>query len=595
MKKNSSWTFVKNTSRPNLSGAEARKLRGELFKTLKVGIELEYNLPSTEELCKRNDPKCECISKYKLESGVECQNVCNSHGSCELEKSVGCPDQDIFCVEFIPLCVSCNKADKGCSKCAKAWSEDKEPDNIRNRITDILEPTRFLGSPGKSGVLDVVKDHSLSGDDGIEIVTVGQRVSFDKMFTMCNNIVDIAAKNGAYVNERTSIHFHILSGYLSTSKYNPKRPHYGLPGEMAGAAAAPKSQPRQVNRGLQGFQVTWAEQENETPRRDDIEEAYQPLPAADIWTRAKSKADGPFEINDLETPVPEIVLANFHQLWRRYENAFVWLTSTGNNLATLTRWAKFRRSLIGHSADRHNMYTVVDEIRSRMDNNNRYGMVNYGPVKFCRKTGNIKRLHFEIRASDGCLSAASIAAQACLIQAMLLKAVDISRHGVLKSGSEEYMSLAATIGERLCNNHGDWNGPRTSDTSRLDPYINDLMSQATELVTLCKSFLVDDHPAYDVLLGLAKRPISLRRCDGSSWENIERELLPKNREFLYDAKLLEIIDLMVVTECESPRQWLECVSQDNGLSLDNVARDIRAMEDGGAVFWNNIVGSFCRR
>lgn len=526
------------------------------MKTLKIGIELEYNLPDSANLCRGDNPDCKCISRYTLPNGERCENTCSLHGKCELEKNSGCPDKDIFCVAFAPLCTICDKADRGCSTCLKMWAPEKEPETVRNNIAKKLAPTKFLGSAGKCGVLDVVRDGSLGGDGGVEIVTVGQRTSFAHMYDMCKNIIDVSKNHGAFVNERTSIHFHILSGYLSTSKYNPKRPHYGLPEEM--------------------------EQQNQ--------QSATPLSYRKTVSNKK-----PFEIVDMETHVPEIVLANFHQLWRRFENAFIWLTSTGNDPNRLTRWTKFRRSLLKHSALRHAMPVVFEEIHQHLDHNRRYAMVNYVPIRFSNKTGAIDRLHFEIRVSDGSLNPASVAAQACLVHALLLKAVDLSRHGVMKSGDKDYMGLAQEINGVLCNNSGDWGGPRHSDTSRLDPYIDVLVAQAVEMVTLCKSFLIDDTPAYEILLSLAKQPVSIRRCNGKTWGEIDAELMPSETFATNNDRVMETIDTMSLTECDSSEQWLECLSEDFGLERQTIHKKIHRLMESGHIFWNPAVGSFCRR
>lgn len=544
-RKDDKWDFVNKSGRPALTPIAARNLRAELAKTIKVGIECEYNLPDQKSSCKGSNNTCKCINVHKEKDGRDCFAVCNRHGSCDMEKD-GCPDPEIYCLDFESACATCTKFDKGCAKCPKKHVPENSPAHLRKNVTEALHPTKFLGKLGEFGVLDVVVDGSLLGEGGVEIVTVGRRAGFKALYDTCKKVMDVSRANKAFVDERTSIHFHILSGYLSNGKYNDHRPNYGLPGRM------------QFDNG------------------------------------GVAQEDGTIEVRDLDAPIPEIVLANFHQLWRRVENAFVWMSTTGTTREALTRWAKFRKSLLKYSAVRAPMNRVIEEIRGSNENA-RYMAVNYCPTKF-DANGNISRFHFEIRVPDGSFSPAATAALACLACGLVLKAVDISKYGIVESGDKEYMERAKNISAYLMNGDGAFGGARLSDTTNLDPYIPELVHQSKEMIKLVKSYLITEQPAYDILERLAEKPISLRRIEGKDWDTIEQELLPgANEEDSISKELVRIIDLNVFSECATAEEWIDSVAADQGIDKSKVADRLLRMSTSGQVFWNDTLGAVVRR
>jgi len=534
-KDNIKWTFVKKQNRPPLDDRQVSYFRELFKKTLKAGIEFEYNLNEQKKSCKGNNPSCRCTAVHSTKDGSICFNVCTKKGKCELEKEFGCAE--MYCVEFDPPCATCKLFNKGCSVCPLKYDPIKDPENIRNYLSSSLEPSKFLGKLGKYGVLDIVKDGSLVGG-GVEIVTVGQRVDFWKIYNMCSKIMSEAKKCNAFVDERCSIHVHLLTGYLNSEKYNNQdnHKHYGL---------------------------------------------------------AKSID---FNLKDVEEPVPEIILANFHQLWRRYENAIVWMTSSLNTMENLTRWIKFRRSMLKFSSIRSNMKDLVNEMISEQGGeNSRYMMVNYTPTKFY-EDGNIKQLHFELRVADGSFSPAQVTAITCLFYAMLIKSVDLSRYGIVESGGKEYMESAKNIGQYLINNNGTYSGPRVSNTSFISPYIPVLQKQSADLISLLKNILLGMQPVYDILSKLAENPVSLERVNGFTWEEINTKLMGGiDTTGSYDEAIMKAVDMGTFVKCESIQQWLQEMSEDSGMDLDDITCQVgRILEDGKA-FWNEKLGTLISR
>ena len=548
MIKNTKWTFFSKNGREALPIEQIHTLRTEISRTIKVGIEFEYNLKEPKDKCTGNNPDCTCCNIHQVGGGHRCVDVCSMHGKCTAEKESGCPSREILCPFFELPCSTCDKFNLGCSDCDRFYNKNKTPKTIRKAISDELQPTMFLGSLGKHGVLDVVKDGSLTRDGGVEVVTVGRRVSFNEIYDMSKSIMDSVSKHGAFVDERTSVHYHLLTGYLSASKYNESRPDYGLTRDRS--TAFPSG-------------------------------AYD--------------STGNLVLKDFEQAVPEIVLANFHQLYRRYENAIIWMTSTGDKIETLTRWVKFRRPMIKFSAVREPMSSLRKSISEGTDKA-RYAAVNYLPVSF-DANGNIDRLHFEVRVCDGLMSPSAAAAFACLFYGLLIKAIDISRHGLVESGDKEYMSTEKQILESLCNNNGDYGNKRISSTARAQPFFQTLISQSKELVNFIKPTILREHPSFDILMSLAERPISLRRCDGQSWERIEYDLSPDrgSSRSVAEMDVMRVADVGAVSDCDSMEEWVAETSDDLGHKKEVVLAAVEKLISKGLVNWDNRVGSLISR
>lgn len=312
-------------------------------------------------------------------------------------------------------------------------------------------------------------------------------------------------------------------------------------------------------------------------------------------------------INELEKSVPEIILANLHQLFRRYQNAITWMTSGLDDPKHLTRWEKFRVSILPISAITQTMPKVVEEV-ARNSGGNKYGWANY---KFCGfdSDGDVNRLHVEVRVMDGILSPSAISAIACLYYSLFIKAVELSRYGIMEIGDSKRRDMAFKIKDALMNNTADWqegtkNG-RFSDTSKLSKYIDTLVAESFELITLVKHILGTVGPAYDVLEKLAEAPCSIRRCEGKSWETIEKELfveLTDEDQFEYHIK--RIIDTREVLNKVSINSWIQAVANKlHGIKelnpenhsvdemVDKVSILIEAKMSDGDMLWGKRIGS----
>lgn len=309
-------------------------------------------------------------------------------------------------------------------------------------------------------------------------------------------------------------------------------------------------------------------------------------------------------VSELERPLPECVLANLHQLHRRYELAMFWIMSAGISLNHLTRWARFRQSIRRFSALQSRMSKVQAEMaevvigmNSASNQKGKYASVAY---HFCRfnEEGDVTTLHIENRIADGVLSPAVATAWAMLCYALVLKAVRLSQYGIMEAGSREYMNKVKEIQPNLVDGeHRDWGDYRQADTSNLTPHIPWLRENAQEMVNWLKPELSDLGPSYEILLSLADKPCSLRLSEGQTWKDIESSLYgpylntSDSEEFVNEGELREIIDLASIVDCEHIEMWIEEVSAYLGQDPPVVADIVHRMINSGDFRWSDPIGA----
>lgn len=561
MSKTQRWWFDKKATRTKLTRSEVSYWSTTLSRLLKVGVELEYNLPEQKGTCRMDDLTCQCVAvfdaEHPMKDTTKCHDQCKNwdssvnadgtpkfpeNGNCEIAKEHGCVG--LLCAAFKSPCGTCNKYDRGCNSCAHLFNITKAPGNIRKRIAAKLKPTKFVGDYGKKGVYQVVKDGSLEGDGGIEVVTVGRRPEFNSLQSMLKEIMEMCEESGAFVNERCSVHVHLLASYL-----------------------------------------------NRKGGKNDVNSDYLVG-----------------NLTELEKPVPEIILANYHQLVRRYQNALIWMGSSGNSLNALTRWEKFRKPVTPFSAFRRKMDIVGKELAATCYKP-KYSLINYEPVKY-NEEGEIDTLHIESRYLDGMLSPSVVAAHAMLMYGLMLKAVELSKHGTLMSGSREYMERQKVIYANLCNNDKPYGGAnvRTSDTRNIAEFIPELKEQSKELVRLVKNILNFHGPTTGILASLGEFPVSMRRIEGCSWKDIESQLTDGEEEQSMPDLLQQLIDTSFINGCETEDNWIEIAAAEVAIS-EGKENDIPYLEQNrksisgfisrcvekGDIAWSKEVGCFIRR
>lgn len=266
-------------------------------------------------------------------------------------------------------------------------------------------------------------------------------------------------------------------------------------------------------------------------------------------------------VNEMEKDMPEIILANFHQLCRRYQNAMTWMTMALDNPDRMTRWEKFRVSILNISPVTKDMKTVISQVAGQAGGN-KYGWVNYNKVSFNRDN-KIKRFHVEMRVADATPCPTIWAAIACLFYALAIKSVEISRYGLLKVGEEAWLRKAQKMKKAIMNNCSDWNSEdRFSHTEKVLDYKEDYIAESKDMLAQLKGVLLRLGPAYDILDKLAERPVALRRIDGEKWEEIEASFKVEMTEVnQMELKLNEIVDLRLIEDCKSVEEWVGEVSK----------------------------------
>jgi len=532
MRRNAKFTFTVKENRPPLSASEMRYWKDILSKICKIGFEHEYNLKENKGSCTGDTLICPCVNSKR--ETTKCHEKCVKFNTCRLKNKYDCPG--IYCIDFQSPCPTCKDMVKDCSKCPFYNDPKKNPSNVRKYIRTKLKPTGDLSSTGTSGALQVTTDGSLAGDAGIEITTVGRRVSYEAFKTQADKIVKECIERGAYVDERTSMHMHLVGGYYNF----------------------------QVS--TTGIKAVYNKGSNNSSRR----------------------------VGELEKDMPDIILANFHQLIRRYHNALTWITSSGNDPNSLTRWVKFRKPILKYSAVRRSMASIKNQLSEYVESSGKYGFVNYYNTIFDSVNGSIRVLHLEGRFSDGMMSASAIAAFGVLLYCLLMKAVSLSQYGIVHSGTPGYMDEAYIIQNVLLNNNGSYSGPRKSDTSRFQPYIETVRRQAEEMISLLHYELRQHGEALKVLRSLADMPCSMRRIRGDSWEKIEKDLSGGKTKDKLIKIVMEAIDTFYIDDCESPSEWATALSEDVNKDIKQITSITDKLEQEHFITWDGIAGTYVR-
>jgi hypothetical protein len=530
------WQFYNNPTKAPLSGEEIRYWKMIAEKTLKVGIEFEFNLPDQKGTCHGDNVHCPCVHM----SG-DCWKGCintktcaslpvsemsfytcaSKTDPCKKEKCVECKNYKfkclgITCVDFVSHCFVCDKYAKSCEKCDKKYIPEKDPKMIRDKLQTDFAPSRRYGKVSPSGVVDIKTDGSLLGDKGAEIITIGRRVDYWEFMRMTEAILRKMEASGAFINERTGSHMHVLTSYIDR------------------------------------------------------------------------------EVNELERPIPQIIAANFHQLVRRYQNALTWLTIALDTPKHMTRWEKFRVSVLHISPVTRDMCRVKEDVHQG-SGGNKYGFINYDNMVF-NNDNDITCFHVEFREADSTMCPSYYAALACLHYAFVVKAIEISRYGLLKVGDEAWMKKAAAMKNVILNGTGNWESNRLGDTSKLLDNKDYFIEESMDLVRQMKSILIKIGPAYDVLKRLAKKPVALRRIEGDSWKQIESSLAVQMSETdVIHNKINELIDLQLIIDCRDMDEWIKEVKNtfaEERLDFpeDHIRNHMETRLREGQVIWSTSLG-----
>lgn len=519
------WHFIKMSERPALNRFESQYWLNIFKKIIKVGLEFEFNLQESQGTCRGDSTTCPCVYLDTRDCSNKCvhEDMCKDYkniDTCLNKKeectsdmcnecdtySVDCKSQE--CMGFLSACVICTEHAKDCTNCNYKYDPEKNPSNIRNNLIKELKPTESYGDVKGLGIHKIIRDGSLTGDGGAEIITCGKRVDFFSFYNMIKKIMDSVKEKDGFMDERGSIHMHILNSYFG----------------------------KIVKKKANGETVTLTDE------------------------------SVPPNISSLERPIPEIILANYHQLNRKYQNAMTWMFMGLDKPNKLTRWEKFRVSTLEVSAEKTLMDRVVrtiQEISSDNGGKNKYGWVNYVFCSF-KDSNFLDRFHVEQRGLDGIMVPSVVAAIACMQQALLLKAIEISKYGTLSIDNNDWLNKAMNMKKSILNGRGSYGGDRFSDTSDLFRYEAEFRDEAIDLVDQLKVFLMDMGPAYDILSKLAEKPVALYRVEGLNWDDIEKVFYvepPVVEVSEVEEYINQSIDTQQLKNCKDIEQWATSISK----------------------------------
>ncbi len=227
----------------------------------------------------------------------------------------------------------------------------------------------------------------------------------------------------------------------------------------------------------------------------------------------------------LAEPVPEIILANLWNLTRRYAPELKFITSGGHCREALCRRRNHNShmEMVCYSPATMSMAEIQQALKKSRRVPEHQNFLNLEHLGFT-EDGAVLPFHLEFRFPDADLSPASVTAKTFLFLAMALKAVDLSQYGVIHVGKIVSWRRKVEILHLLNNNDGNL---ATSNTSSVnDDMIEELRQGTYELLDLLAPIFerFTENQSLDVLLALAENPISLLRCAGYNWGEIENLL-----------------------------------------------------------------------
>jgi hypothetical protein len=195
-------------------------------------------------------------------------------------------------------------------------------------------------------------------------------------------------------------------------------------------------------------------------------------------------------------------------------------------------------------------------------------------------------------------------AKTFLFLAMLLKAVEMSQYGVIHVGRIQEWRRKIHLLDLLSNNEGNL---ATSDTSAISSeIIEELRVGCFELLELLKPIFgrfarasfeaQEDHPAFEVLSLLAQTPISLLRCSGRNWSEIdallsERAAVRAGEWDQSDRRLIRVIELAELTGLSEPESWKWQTAHELFLTPQELERRLERLDRWRGLKWDIDLGT----
>lgn len=299
----------------------------------------------------------------------------------------------------------------------------------------------------------------------------------------------------------------------------------------------------------------------------------------------------------LAEATPEIILANLWNLTRRYAPELRFITSAGETREALCRRRNHTSHLemVRHSPATLSMAEIQRLLRESRIVPEHQNFLNLEHLGFS-EAGALP-FHLEFRFPDADLSPTSVSAKTFLFLAMTLKAVDLSQYGVIHVGKIVPWRRKTYLLDLLNNNDGDLCASDTSQVS--DAMIDELRQGCYELLDLLAPAFewfhdgayLSTNPALDVLLALAERPISLLRCAGYDWIEIENLLSSRARVDDLgldetDRRLMQRIELGEWVDIASTAAWQWQAARELCLTPQDLERRLEKLHTLRGLHWD---------
>ena len=173
------------------------------------------------------------------------------------------------------------------------------------------------------------------------------------------------------------------------------------------------------------------------------------------------------------------------------------------------------------------MTDLKQEVMMHCENHGKpdYAFLNLDNTRFDRN-GDVQTFHVEFRHMDMIPSPSIVAASAILYFGMLMKAVELSRWGLLEIGDDESLKQAKKYKGYILNHcpPGWDHESRLGNTSKVNANADVYREQSIELVGLVKHTLTRYGPQpFEILRKLAETPVCYHREKGKKWAEIEEE------------------------------------------------------------------------
>lgn len=292
--------------------------------------------------------------------------------------------------------------------------------------------------------------------------------------------------------------------------------------------------------------------------------------------------------------IPEIILANLWNMFRCFAPGLKFLTSGGETMDGLCR----RRQHNAHQEftklcpTRLHMEAIQEQLKKSLDVPEHQNFFNLEHIHFTEEK-QLNTLHIELRFPDGDLYPVSITAKTFLFLTMQLKAVEISKFGLLNVEQDPHWSRNLELLDYISNNEGK---TASSDTSQITPaMLEEYRANGRALLTFLKSiFLILDNPSEIILKDLVETPISMRRVAGKNWPQINDELssliAPLRSLDATDHELIKIIELGLVTEIIDETSWYQKAASLLNLTVAKTKQRLQFLNDRNPV-WSSETGS----